>query len=417
MSDPSQERAPGSASSDAPDRPRGRMIAPVDGRHVYEPITRVLGGAVAPLAPTVPGTADRPLRVAMILPHFEFGSGGHQVLFELGCGLERLGHAVSYWLHDPFSFRRDKSCGSLRQSIVNQYAPIGGPVHDGFEHWTGADVAMATGWQTVYPVMGLEGCRSRVYVVNDHEPEFYPTSLEAYFAAQTYTLGLPCIVGGGPWMRQLLEERYGASVAATFPYPVADAFRQRPVARREDTIVVYGRNTTPRRAVGLALIALEELTLRRPDLRIVLFGDPDVPDTTFPYEHLGPIAPERLSWVYSEATVGIALSMTHGSLVPHDMMACGLPVVSLAGYGTGTEHADTGLVELVPFDPYRMADALEALLDDPRLRAERSRAGQAYVTAPTWSSAAAQVERGLRDVLRAREAATGSGEGAEGSAR
>lgn len=368
--------------------------------HVYEHITRVLHGERAPLLPPVEGgTGDRPLRLAMIVPPFGFGSGGHAVIFGLAAALERRGHALSFWMHDPFGEQPDASGGALRQAIIDDYGPIEGPAFRGFEHWNGADVVLATGWQTVYPAMALDRCRARAYVVNDHEPEFYPTSLESYFAAQTYSLGVPCLLGGGGWLQQTLEREYGVSVAATFPYPVHPEFRRRDVARREDTIVLYGRNTTPRRAVGLALIALEELVRRRPNTRVVLFGDQDTPETAFPYEHLGPISPEALSWVYSEATVGLGLSMTHGSLVPHDMMACGLPVLDLEGFGTGVEHASTGLVELTPFDPYVIADALERLLDDPALREERSRAGLAHVAGHSWETTAERVEGGLRRIL------------------
>lgn len=401
MTTQTSRRAPGSGSP----VPRGQTIAAAGGRHVYTEVTDVLRGSVEPLVPSVPGAAEHPLRLALVVPHFSFGSGGHHVVFQLAHALEQRGHTVSYWVHDPFGERPDASGAGLRAAIIEQYAPIAGPVFNGFAQWTGTDVALATGWQTVYPILRLPGCRSRAYLVNDHEPEFYPTSLESLFAARTYELGLPCIVGGGPWLADLIESRYGAEVVARFPYPVAPEFQPRDVERREDTLVVYGRNITPRRAVGLALIALEELKRRRPQLRVVLFGDEGAPDLNFAYEHHGPISPERLSWVYSEATIGVAFSLTHGSLVPHDMLACGLPVLDLEGYSTAAEHAATGLVELAPLDPVAMADALERLLDDPALRALRASEGSAYVGAHTWAHATSLVEDGLRAILRGRATA------------
>lgn len=384
--------------------PRGMPMPAVAGEHVYTQIARVLHRGAEPLLPVPASTAGRPLRLALIIPPFGFGSGGHHVVFQLARGLEERGHAVSYWLHDPHGEASDRSDAAIRAAIREQYAPIAGPLSSGFAGWTGADVAIATGWQTLYPLLTLDRCRARAYLVNDHEPEFYPTSIESLFARRTYELGVPCIVGGGPWLADLLRERYGVEVAARFPYPVAPEFVPRDVERREDTLVVYGRNVTPRRAVGLALITLEELKRRRPELRIVLFGDEGAPALNFAYEHLGPIAPERLSWVYSEATVGIAYSLTHGSLVPSDMLACGLPVVDLEGFSTASEHAGTGLVELVPFDPIAAADAIERLLDDPAERARRSRAGRAHIAAWTWDVAVDRVEEGLRAILRARAA-------------
>ena len=56
----------------------------------------------------------------------------------------------------------------------------------GFADWYGADVAVATGWQTVFPVLEQHGVRARAYLINDHEPEFYATSVESIWAAETY---------------------------------------------------------------------------------------------------------------------------------------------------------------------------------------------------------------------------------------
>jgi glycosyltransferase involved in cell wall biosynthesis len=279
---------------------------------------------------------------------------------------------------------------------------VEGPFFRGFEHWMGADVAIATGWQTVYPVMRLHGCRARVYMVNDHEPEFYPTSIETHLAAASYRLGVPCLAGGGEWMARTLTERYGARVLDVVPYGVDDAYRPRLVERRTDTVVLYGRAVTPRRAVALGLMALEHVHRRRPGLRVVVFGDPTPPEAAFPYEHVGLASPGQLAWLYSEATVGVAFSMTNASLVPQDMLACGLPVVDVAGFGTEAVHGPDGPVELAPFDDLAVAAAVERLLDDPGLRAERRRAGLEHASRRTWERAADCVEAGLRTALRER---------------
>ena len=67
---------------------------------------------------------------------------------------------------------------------------------------------MATGWDTVYPALLLPGCRARAYLVHDHEPEFFATSVESRWAARTYELGLYGIARAR-WLRDLLAERYG----------------------------------------------------------------------------------------------------------------------------------------------------------------------------------------------------------------
>jgi O-antigen biosynthesis protein len=93
------------------------------------------------------------------------------------------------------------------------------------------------------------------------------------------------------------------------------------------------------------------------------------------------------------------LSMTNPSLIPQEMLACGLPCVDLASDSMLATYGHDGPVTLAPFDPLALCDAIEELLDDLMLRAERSRAGTAWVAARTWDAAAGQVEAGLREAL------------------
>jgi O-antigen biosynthesis protein len=168
-------------------------------------------------------------------------------------------------------------------------------------------------------------------------------------------------------------------------------------------VVFYAREWTPRRAVPLGSLALEELHARRPGTRVVAFGMPFDPELPVPYEQLGIVSPERLSWVYSEGTVGLCLSLTNYSLIPQEMMACGMPCVDLAGGSTEAELGGDGGVELAAADPVALADALEALLDDRERWQHRSRAGIEVAAGASWERAGQQVEAGIREALRERE--------------
>jgi glycosyltransferase involved in cell wall biosynthesis len=348
------------------------------------------------------------------IPFFQRGSGGHNTIFTLVSRIERMGHTCSIWLHDPEGHHGRQAASVLRRVIRESFAPVAAPVFKGFDEWYGADVAVATGWDTVYPTLMLPRLRARAYLINDHEPEFFATSAEAMWAARTYELGLYGI-SASRWLHDLLRNRYGQR-GTWFRLGVDhDVYRPRPVGRRGDTVVFYARDYTQRRAVPLGVLALQELHARRPDLRFVHFGQREHLPLPFPYENLGVAPPERLSWAYSEATVGLCLSLTNYSLIPQEMMACGLPCVDVAGLSAEAEFGRDGPVELAAAEPAALAGAIEALLDDRSRWERRSAAGLEWAATASWDEAARQVERGLREALRERErgSTVGAGSGEE----
>ena len=369
-----------------------------------DPVTPALPEALTELArrgptvlgPTFGGATDAALSVAVVMPSFRQGSGGHATIVHLASALAARGHAVSLWLED-FEQRhaRDGSALTGRQ-FVDWFGGAELELHCDFSAWQGADVAVATGWQTVPRVLLLPGVSGRAYLVQDHEPEFYPTSAQSLFAAETYRQGLHC-VAASPWLAQLLRDRYGAS-SSSFDLAVDHAvYSPRDESRRDDTVAFYARAATPRRAVPLGLLALGELTRRRPGVRIALFGGDAHAD--FHHEALGTVRSADLATLYRQATVGMVFSLTNPSLVGLEMMACGLPCVELDSEPMRASFGVAGPLRLTPPEPLTLCSTIEALLDDEAERRRLGDAGLAFVQGRTWSRAAEQVEAGLRHAL------------------
>jgi GT2 family glycosyltransferase/glycosyltransferase involved in cell wall biosynthesis len=374
---------------------------------VFQSVLQVAREGAVPLAPA--GAVSGPMHVAVVIPFFRRGSGGHATIFNLVSRLEERGHDCSVWLYDPTARHGHQRPAAVRNDIREFFRPPAAPVFKGFEHWHGADIVLATGWETVYPVLRLPGCRARAYLVQDYEPEFFATSAEFLWAERTYEHGLHCIAASR-WLAEVVRERHGAP-ATHFDLAVDhEVYHPRAVTRRDDTVVLYARDVTPRRAVPLGLLALEELARRRPATRFVLFGGEHPPQLPFACEHLGVVDPERLALLYSEATVGLSLSLTNYSLIPREMLACGLVCVELAGRSAQHEFGRDGPVAFAPPDPIAIAGVLERLLDDRAERERRSAAGLSEVAGRTWERATEQVEAGLR-------AAQAAGERADGAAR
>lgn len=387
-----------------PSSPRGTSV-PARGASVAEYVLERAREGPAPLASSIPGMSERtPLHVAFVVPPFRRGSGGHATLFQLLWQLERLGHTCSVWLHDAFGWQASEWPAFVRGNAREFFSPIAAPVFKGFADWYGADVAIATGWHTAYPVMGLRDCRARAYLIQDHEPEFYATSVESRWARETYDFDLYPITCS-PWLERLMLERYGKPEAGLFDLAVDhEVYRPHPVERRRDTVIFYARGSTPRRAVPLGVLALEELHRRRPEVRIQLFGDDAPVAASFPHEHFGIAAPETLARLYSQGRAGVVLSMTNYSLIPQEMLACGLPCIDLAGSSGALVFGEDGPVEFAAFDPLALADAIERLLDDDELWERRSALGREFVAGRTWERSGRQLEAALRAALRAREA-------------
>lgn len=361
-------------------------------------------GAPAPLAPRSAAAAERDrLHLAFVVPPFRRGSGGHSTIFQLMWRLERMGHTCTIWVIDPSGREPVPAPSVVRRNIVEWFSPVAAPVFTGFDDWHGADVAVATGWDTAHAVAMLDGCGARAYLVQDHEPEFYATSAERLWAEQTYDLGLHPICASR-WLRDLIAERHGCE-GDWFRLGVDhDLYQPGEGERDRDTVIFYARGATARRAVPLGVMALEELCARRPKTRVVMFGQDAPVLTTFASESLGVAPPARLAAAYREATVGLCLSLTNYSLIPQEMMACGLPCVDVADGSSEAVFGADGPVELADADPVALAEAIAGLLDDEGRWRRRSEAGIEFVADACWDAAAEQVEAGLRAALRLRPA-------------
>jgi len=118
--------------------------------------------------------------------------------------------------------------------------------------------------------------------------------------------------------------------------------------------------------------------------------------------------PAELAELYRRASVGVVFSLTTHSLVAHEMMASGLPVVELEGENVSSALGPSGeLVELAEHAPDSIADAVERLLDDRDRAAAMAARARTFVEERTWERAGEQVEAALRDYMSRPRSAAG----------
>jgi glycosyltransferase involved in cell wall biosynthesis len=347
------------------------------------------------------GPVEGPLELAWFVPPWHLRSGGHTTIFRLVREMERRGHRCTIHLFDPFG-REDRSADELRREITDEFVEVEAPVLLGVESFRSADVAIATHWWTAFAVRDLPRCRSKVYLLQDDEAQFHPTSAETLWIEETYRMGYG-VLTYTPWLADLLRDRYGVDAryfecgTDTGVYEFAGEEGREP-----GLVAVYARRATERRAVDLALAGLATLVERRPGVRVVLFGSGETIESPVPAEDLGVRPPAELAALYRRASVGAAFSLTTHSLVAQEMMASGLPLVELEGDNVTSAHGFAGeLVELAEPTPDGVADAIERLLDDREAATAMAERARRWVEARTWERAGDQVEEALFEYLAA----------------
>lgn len=345
------------------------------------------------------GEIEGPLTLAWVVPPWGVGSGGHTTIFRLVRQMEQRGHRCSIHLFDPEQ-RERRSGGELREEIRRHFVELEAQVFRDLDRFSGADVAIATEWRTAFPVRDLPGCREKIYLVQDDEPQFFATSSQSIWAEESYRMGYRCIAYT-PWMADILRNQWGLEShyfecgTDTDVYEFAGEDGRDP-----ELIAVYARWETERRAVELALAGLATAFERRPNLRVVAFGSGLGVSAPFPLEDRGVQPPRALAELYRRASVGLVFSLTTHSLVAHEMMASGLPVVELEGENVSSALGESGeLVELADRTPDAIADAVERLLDDREHAAAMAARARGFVEERTWERAGDQVETALLDYL------------------
>jgi len=315
--------------------------------------------------------SGRPLNISWIIPGLIIGGGGHRNIIRCAYHLERLGHRVSLHFVDI-----PDEAEIVRANVREYFYPFEGHIGLLDEDFPRSDIVFATHWSTV---AHAERFKDRVgeivYFVQDFEPYFYAMGSDYVMAENTYRKGYYAVTSG-IWCEHFLRNTYNGE-ADHFQFPIdREIYFDRGAERRKDRVIFFAKPEMPRRCYELGVQALRAFHELRPDIEIVFFGSSHQRPVDFPVLQLGMLpGPHDLAKLYNEATVGLAFSTTNPSLVPYEMMACGLPVVDLARPGNETNYDNSfDLARLVDPDPLKMAQEISAFIaasDDLKARSER----------------------------------------------
>lgn len=319
-----------------------------------------------PFGPDVAGLwGSERVTLNWFVPPLSQHSGGHINLFRFILGLEARGFEIRVVItNDAMIHRCVKSRAELLQNINDWYGPFNGTVYHDDDDLPKCHFSFATGWQSAYAVKAFRGALYRYYFVQDFEPAFYPLSSEYIFAEDTYRFGFTGITAGG-WLADKLRAEYGMRTHAVgFSY---DRSLYSPKPRHSDVrrLFCYVRPDTPRRAWDLAALTLNEFYKQRPDVALVLAGGGiDTGSLPFPAFAPGAVSQAELPDLYSQCDVAFVPSLTNLSLLPLELMACGVPVVSNSGPNVEWLLNSSNAGVIAP-NPRKLADELVRLFDLP----------------------------------------------------
>ena len=267
--------------------------------------------------------AGRPLRIGWIMVPPAPGSGGHTTAFRLVEALERAGHTCVLYLYDRYGGRT-----AGREAVIRSYWPgVRAEVRDIHDGVGGADALVATSWQTAHLAARLQGSVHRCfYLVQDFEPYFYPHGSEYALAEDTYRFGFVGLTIGD-WLSTLLTTSYGMECTPLDFGVDREIYRYDPTTPR-DGVVFYAKPTVARRGYALGMEALAEFARRHPVAGIHLFGE-SASRQRFSFIDHGSVRPAQLAELYNTCRVGLSLSFTNISLIPWELLGCGVvPVIN-----------------------------------------------------------------------------------------
>ena len=110
-------------------------------------------------------------------------------------GLERRGHRCSLWIDDPGRRCAGGPAGAAA-NLRAWFGPFAADVHYGFDGWPAPTWSWRRAGRPSPACARSPGVAARAYLVQDHEPEFFGTSAQRLWAADSYRHGLYPITAG-----------------------------------------------------------------------------------------------------------------------------------------------------------------------------------------------------------------------------
>ena len=259
------------------------------------------------------------------------------------------------------------------------------------------DLGIATHWEAASQLAQSGLVARRLRFVSDFEPWLYPMGSAVLRSEQSYRLGFPTITQGR-WLAAKLTRGFHVSCRPV-DFGVAPATFRPLGTRKEFAVCFWYLPELPELAGGLGLEALKQLHAILPSLKIYLFGAPPVRRIPAAFTQLGVLPPDRRNELFNRCRLGLCLPATNPAHLPFEMLAAGLPVLSLHGDSTRHDFPDTAVALAEP-SAAALKTALRDLLGDGARRQAMAEAGPRWMANRTDLAEARQFVEAVETAVR-----------------
>jgi Tfp pilus assembly protein PilF len=242
------------------------------------------------------------------------------------------------------------------------------------------DLGIATHWEAACQLAQSSLIARRLRFVSDFEPWLHPMGSAVLRSEQSYRLGFPTLTQGR-WLAARLTREFQAACRPV-DFGVAPATFRPLGTRKELALCFWYLPEIPELSSSIGLEALKRLHALLPTLKIYLFGAAPAPGVPAAFSQLGPLAPERRNELYNRCRLGLCLPATNPTHLAFEMLAAGLPVLSLHGESTRHDLPEAAVAFAEP-SAAAFKTALRDLLADGARRQAMADAGPRWMTERT----------------------------------
>lgn len=280
-----------------------------------------------------------PKKIIWIVPPIGKGGGGATTISRFINYFQELG------LPQEIQIYSEHIVDLNSQKSVWKYLGVSSNINVGLYNLIQSpDIIIATAWQTYVPSIRISLRDRRILFLQDDERSFEATGDVTNIinlALNQYDF----VITAGSWLKKTLTGRNQVAIDFNFG---ADQIYFPPIRHRKRHLVVYHQPDKPRRMGNLISAFLLEFHKKYPQWKITVVGstlrDPNLGFA----DQLGILEPIRLAELYRNGSLGLVLSATNASLIPFEMLASGMPVITNSGPNSEWLGKISGLFYSIP---------------------------------------------------------------------